>query len=68
MGFVPGGEGDSVCRKVLLMGDRGESAPLKADKYLCVRGDTEQASQQQKQINTFSSNSMVCHYNLLTMY
>lgn len=44
-----------MCRKVLLMGDRGESPPLKADKYLCERGDREQGSQQQSQaqINTY---------------
>lgn len=33
-----------MCRKVLLMGDTGESLPLKADKYLCWRGDREQAA------------------------
>lgn len=38
------------------MGDRGESPPLKADKYLCERGNREQGSWQQSraQINTFS--------------
>ena len=37
------------------MGDRGESPPLKADKYLCERGNREQGSQQHSpaQINTF---------------
>lgn len=42
-----------MCRKVLLMGDKGESPPFKADKYLCERGDREQGSRQQNQINTF---------------
>lgn len=49
------------------MGDRGESQPLKADKYLWERGDREQDSQQQKQINTFSSNCMLGLYRLLNM-
>lgn len=36
MGFVVG---KAMCfAEVLLMGDRGESPPLKADKYLCGRG------------------------------
>lgn len=34
------------------MGDRGESLPLKADKYLCERGNSEHGSQ--APINTFS--------------
>lgn len=49
------------------MGDRGESQPLKADSYLWERGDREQDSQQQKQINTFSFNSMLGLYRLLNM-
>ena len=51
-----------MCRKVLLMGDRGESPPLKADKYLCERGDREQGSQQQSQaqINTFFPPTALC--------
>ena len=58
-----------MCRKVLLMGDRGESPPLKADKYLCERGDREQGSRQQSlpQINTVSCDYS-CLYNLLSMY
>lgn len=58
-----------MCRKVLLMGDRGESPPLKADKYLCERGDREQGSQRQSQaqINPFSCDSAVCLYHLLSM-
>lgn len=59
-----------MCRKVLLMGDRGESPPLKADKYLCERGDREQGNQQQSQaqINTFSCNCSLCLYHLSSMY
>lgn len=42
------------------MGDRGESPPLKADKYLCEGGNREQGSRQQSQtqINTFSCNML----------
>lgn len=49
------------------MGDRGELQPFKADKYLWERGDREQDSQQQEQINTFSSTCMLVLYHLLNI-
>lgn len=52
------------------MGDRGESPPLKADKYLCERGNREQGRRQHRQpgINTFSCHWSMCLHHVICMY
>lgn len=52
------------------MGDRGESLPLKADKYLCERGKREEGGQpcSQTQINCVFSFCYVYLYVTLATY
>lgn len=48
------------------MGDRGESPPLKADKYLCERGNREQGSQ--AQIHSLSCDCPMSLYHGIYIY
>lgn len=49
------------------MGDRGESAPLKADKYLWERRDRAGQPGTGKKISTFCCNGLV-YLHLLNMF